>query len=218
MTMKNLQKRLRAWEAVAVVLATVLTMLGSSWTMAMGYATAINNALGVGGASVTRSDDDAFNYFPSDYSDPAALEAAYLAVCEEAESEGIVLLKNDNGALPLAADEKVSCFLTGSVKFNYSASGSSAADTSGYSSLRDALTGAGLRVNDSLWSWYAACGYGRTTKGKNYLINEAPWSEIPADVAATIGDYGTAIVTISRDSGEGKDINAKRRTALTAAI
>ena len=172
MTMKeNLRKRLRAWEAVTVILATLLTLLGSGWTMAMDYATPINNALGIGGASVTRSDDEAFNYFPSDYTDAAAREAAYLAICEEVEGEGIVLLKNENGALPLAADEKVSCFLTGSVKFNYSASGSSAADTSGYTSLKDALAAAGLSVNESLWNWYASCGYGRTTKGKNYLIN-----------------------------------------------
>lgn len=213
--MKNdLKKRLRTWEAVAVVLATLLTILGSSWTMATGYATAINNALGIGGASVTRSDDASFNYFPQEYADSAALEAAYLAVCEEVESEGIVLLKNDNGALPLAANDKVSCFLTGSVRFNYSASGSSAADTSGYSSLKDALSAAGLSVNESLWNWYDACGYGRTTKGKNYLINEAPWSEIPADVTATVGDYGIAIVTIARDSGEGKDINAKKSDSL----
>ena len=215
---KDMKKRLRAWEAMAVVFATLLTILGSSWTMAMGYATAINNALGIGGASVTRSEDDSFNYYPSEYTDAASLEAAYLAICEEVESEGIVLLKNENNALPLAGDEKVSCFLTGSVKFNYSASGSSAADTSGYSSLKDALSGVGLAVNESLWNWYASSEYGRTTKGKNYLINEAPWSEIPADVTATISDYGTAIVTISRDSGEGKDINAKKATALMVAI
>ena len=211
---ENLRKRLRAWEAVTVILATLLTLLGSGWTMAMDYATPINNALGIGGASVTRSDDEAFNYFPSDYTDAAAREASYLAICEEVEGEGIVLLKNENGALPLAADEKVSCFLTGSVKFNYSASGSSAADTSGYTSLKDALAAVGLSVNESLWSWYASCGYGRTTKGKNYLINEAPWSEIPADVTVTVGDYSTAIVTISRDSGEGKDINAKKSDSL----
>ena len=204
------KKSVRKWEAIAVILATLLTILGGSYSLAVSQAASINNALGVKGASINRSSDEAYIYFPSDYADPQAMEKAYLAVCEEVESEGIVLLRNENGALPLSADEKISCFLTGSVNFNYSASGSSAADTSAYSTLKDALGGAGLVVNEALWKWYESCGYGRTKKGSNYLINEAPWSEIPEDVIATLGEYNTAIVTLVRDSGEGKDINAKK--------
>ena len=124
------KKSVRKWEAIAVILATLLTILGGSYSLAVSQAASINNALGVKGASINRSSDEAYIYFPSDYADPQAMEKAYLAVCEEVESEGIVLLRNENGALPLSADEKISCFLTGSVNFNYSASGSSAADTS----------------------------------------------------------------------------------------
>lgn len=204
------KKSVRKWEAIAVILATLLTIVGGSYPLAISQAASINNALGVKGASIDRSSDESYIYFPSDYPDVQAMEKAYLAVCEEVESEGIVLLKNENGALPLSADEKVSCFLTGSVSFNYSASGSSAADTSSYSTLKDAISGAGLAVNEALWKWYESCGYGRTKKGSNYLINEAPWSEIPEDVTATINKYPVAVVTLVRDSGEGKDINAKK--------
>ena len=204
------KKSVRRWEAIAVVLATLFTIFCGSYSLAVSQAASINNALGLQGASVSRSDDAAYIYFPSAYADAQSLETAYLAVCEEVEGEGIVLLKNENGALPLSADEKISCFLTGSVNFNYSASGSSAADTSAYSTLKDAFTGVGLAVNEDLWNWYGSCGYGRTKKGSNYLINEAPWSEIPENVTATIGDYPTAVVTLVRDSGEGKDINAKK--------
>ena len=142
------KKSVRRWEAIAVVLATLFTIFCGSYSLAVSQAASINNALGLQGASVSRSDDAAYIYFPSAYADAQSLETAYLAVCEEVEGEGIVLLKNENGALPLSADEKISCFLTGSVNFNYSASGSSAADTSAYSTLKDAFTGVGLAVNE----------------------------------------------------------------------
>ena len=36
-----------------------------------------------------------------------------IEICKQIEGEGLVLLKNDNNALPLSKEEKVSCFLTG---------------------------------------------------------------------------------------------------------
>ena len=205
------KRRSGLWEALSVLLASLLVIVWVGSEIAVSQSAAINNALNVEGAQVSRSDDEAYQYFTRDYSDAEALEAAYLALCEEAESEGIVLLRNENNALPLQGEESVSLFLMGSVKFNYSASGSSAADTSGYASLKDALEKKGLKVNSALWDFYSGqSDYGRTTKGKNYLVNEVPYGQIPAEVSATFSDFGTAIVTIARDSGEGKDINANK--------
>lgn len=91
-------------------------------------------------------------------------------ICEQIEGEGLVLLKNENDALPLSDAEKVSCFLTGSVSFNYATSGSSEADTSGYTELKTALENEGLSVNAELWDFYKdktseEGGYGRYMTG-----------------------------------------------------
>ena len=77
------KKSVRRWEAIAVVLATLFTIFCGSYSLAVSQAASINNALGLQGASVSRSDDAAYIYFPSAYADAQSLETAYLAVCEE---------------------------------------------------------------------------------------------------------------------------------------
>lgn len=117
---------------------------------------AINDALGVAGSEINRSEDEKYQYFKSGYTadEYAKLQKDYLDVCEQIEGEGLVLLKNENNALPLADSEKVSCFLTGSVSFNYATSGSSGADTKGYTDFKTALENAELSVNEELWNFY----------------------------------------------------------------
>lgn len=71
----------------------------------------------------------------------------------------MVLLKNENSALPLAKNSKVSLYSANSVTFVYAGSGSSSnlpANVAKHAvSLKDGLTSAGLTVNESLWNWYS---------------------------------------------------------------
>lgn len=213
--MKLFKKRL--WEGLALGMTSVFVVVSGAYSIAMSQSAAINNALNISTSSIERSSDPQYQYFKSDYGadEYDKLQSDYLALGEEVESEGIVLLKNDNDALPLSSGEKVSTFLTGSVMFNYSASGSGAVNTEGYTDFKTALEGAGLEVNGALWNFYSdqitLLGMGRYKEGgTRYMVNEVPYSDISSDVTATFSEYGTAIVNIARNSGEGSDINSTR--------
>lgn len=214
--MKIFKRRL--WEGLSLGLTSVFVVVSGGYSIAMSQSAAINNALNISSSEIVRSDEEEYEYFKSDYGKDEydKLQADYLALAEQVESEGIVLLKNEKNALPLAEGEKVSTFLTGSVMFNYATSGSSAAETSDYTDLKTALGNAGLEVNETLWDFYATqvnvLGMGRYKEGTRYMVGEVPYSELAADsgVMASISEYGTAIVSIARNSGEGSDINSTR--------
>ena len=212
----NIFKR-RLWEGLSVALASLLVVTTGGLHIANSQSAAINDALGIPGSYIERSNEEQYQYFKAGYSanDYAKLEKDYLDVCEQVEGEGLVLLKNENNALPLAAAEKVSCLLTGSVSFNYATSGSSSADTKGYTDFKTALEGAGLSVNSDLWEFYEekiSDGYGRYKQGTLYIINEVLYNEY-GTVTSTFGEYSTAIVNIARDSGEGADLTASSNLA-----
>ena len=206
--MKKLYSK-KLWERVCAVVMSLLVLLYVGYGTAMDYAPQINYSLGISQGTVVSSNSGEYQYFTRDYSDAETLTAYLDAVGIEAENEGIVLLKNDNNALPLAAGSKVSLFMNGSVNFNYGSSGSSAANTEGYATLKDAMTTQGFQVNEDLWEFYTtgkAKRDKRTTIGNTYLVNEASWEKYDEDLIATFSDYDVAIVTLARNSGEGKDL------------
>ena len=205
--MKLFKRRL--WETLAVILATLFVITTGGYNLAMSNAGAINNALGIAGSEINRSTDEAYQYFPRTYTNDEEMRDYYTAVCEEVEGEGLVLLKNENTALPLANGTKVSLFLSGSTRFNYGSSGSSASDTGSYKNLKDALTEQGLSVNSSLWNFYSE-QKGRKKTGTTYKINEVAFEDIDASAISTVSEYSTAIVVFARDSGEGADISESR--------
>lgn len=202
----------RLWEGLSVACASLLVLTTGGYYIAMSRSRVINDALKIPGSQIERSDEEQYQYYKSAYAENEydKLQKDYLEICKQIEGEGLVLLKNDNNALPLSDAEKVSCFLTGSVNFNYATSGSSEADTSGYTDFKTALENAGLKVNADLWNFYKQqvdSGRGRYPQGTLYLIDEVPYSEW-GSVTSTFSEYSTAIVNIARDSGEGKDLTS----------
>ena len=224
--MAKLFKR-KLWEGLAVGMGSLLAVLSGGYSIAMSQYQALNFNLDVDTSTIERSTDPEYQYYESTYfdgdyeklndnylftGDYNELQSDFLALGEEIESEGIVLLKNQNDALPIAKGSKVSTFLTGSVTFNYATSGSSAADTEGYKNFKSALEEAGLEVNGQLWDFYDqqvnVLGMGRYKQGTLYMTNEVPYDQI--NCADTFAEYNTAIVNIARNSGEGADINSSR--------
>ena len=196
----------RLWESLAVVFASLLVLFSAGYNIAVANSATINNALNIGGSEIERSDEEEYQYFKRGYTTEDSLESFYKQVAEQTEAEGLVLLKND-GALPLGDGAEVSLVLTGAADIAYGSSGSSALPTTTYSNFKDVLTAEGFEVNEELWNFYTTGGgskYGRTTRGTNYLMNEAPLS---AYGSALDNISGTAIAVITRDTGEGKDIN-----------
>lgn len=217
---KKKKSKFAAWRSRSVVAATLAVILSVGTELAVAQSAMINSTLKCKTYEIVNNgeDDGDYTYFPSTYSTAEDVKAYGLSVCEEVESEGIVLLKNENNALPLAKGSKVSCFLYGAANLNYATSGSSGADTSSYKTLKAALedSDVGLTVNPDLWKFYEegnGAGYKPTKKLNRklgiqvYAANAAPWSALEGQTAS-VAQYGdAAIVVVSRASGEGMDIS-----------
>ena len=138
-----------------------------------------------------------------------------LALTQQVEAEGAALLMNNNNALPLAADAKVSTFSSSSVNLVYGGTGSGNIDASTADTLRTALEKVGVTVNPTLWDFYttgAGKDYARSKSGTvataSEVTAEVPWDVYTDEVKDSVAQYGdAAIVTLSRVGGEGADLS-----------
>ena len=150
-------------------------------------------------------------YFDSKYSSIAELKAAGEAKVREVEGEGIVLLKNENGALPLAAGSKVSLVGVTVMDPVYGGTGSGAVDADGAPNYYDVLTGAGFTVLDKpLLDYYVE----NEAKRDTYNIGEVKWKKVSKNHDDTIGQGEDVIYVVGRVGGEGDDVTAEKEDAL----
>ena len=150
-------------------------------------------------------------YFDSKYSSIADLKAAGEAKVREVEGEGIVLLKNENNALPLAAGSKVSLIGVTVMDPVYGGTGSGAVDADGAPNYYDVLTGAGFDVLDKpLLDYYVE----NEAKRNTYEIGEVRWKKVSKNHDDTIGQGEDAIYVVGRVGGEGDDVTAEKEDAL----
>jgi len=132
---------------------------------------------------------------------------AHAAVARLTATEGMVLLKNTNGALPLAAGKKLAAF--GNTSYEIITGGTGSGDVNeAYSvSLVDGLKNAGYAVNRELQGLYT--GYLKTAKAKRPKAKEfmplVPIQEkavTPAIASKIASAADAALITIGRNSGE----------------
>ena len=208
-------------KAVTPAFAILLGIVVTANTIALENAPQINDFLGVSTFKVVEAENaeaQDTEYFKSAYTNLADLMEDGRTLGETAMAEGTVLLRNENGALPMASDKrKVTLFGIGSVDPVYGGTGSGSVDASSAPTFKDALERNGnFTVNETLWNWYAAeeqQGYKRTmgdtgpgVKGVK-VMGEAPFAEVEAVAGNTFAEYGdAAIVVISRVGGEGSDM------------
>lgn len=132
---------------------------------------------------------------------------AYAQVEQEA-AEGTVLLKNENGALPLSEGERqVSLFGRATVDPLYVGGGAVAtsyADDSICVSLREALENRGFSVNSTLYDAYVNSGIKRTVDNPGEAPNSLYTDKVKASWRTKYNDV--AIVMLSRFAGEGNDL------------
>ena len=206
-----------------VLFVTLLCILIPAYDVMTAYSAMINNAMNIQSYRVVESDiaaDYDSEYFKADFSNPEAYAKAAAELCRQVEAEGLVLLTNQNGALPLPKQAKVSFFAQGAVYPGYGSTGSSAAKTDGYGSLRTAFEKKGFSVNGALWDWYAQKAARlrlNTVDGlvKTYRTNELPWEDVTAAQGESFANFGdAAIVVLTRDSGEGFDVSTKGSDGL----
>ena len=134
-------------------------------------------------------------------------------ICEE----GFVLLKNEDAALPLEKNAKISVFGKNSVNIVYGGSGSGEGNFADAPTLYDSLDAAGFSVNPVLKSFYeddSRSGAGRMANpaiednsNSTLPTGETPQIAYSHDVIASYGDYkDAALVVLSRIGGEGNDV------------
>lgn len=176
-----------------------------------------------------------FNEYKSDYVNEdgsfndKAMRDNSLKVALQTATEGTVLLENNNEALPLAKDSKISIFGISSSKYIFSSAGSGHLGITVTTNIQEACEDNGLHVNPKLSNAYTILGsrygnylteQGTTISGTSvgdkcyveYGINEAPWNELDKTsvgmVTNSFSDYGDAAVyIISRNDGEDGDTN-----------
>lgn len=134
----------------------------------------------------------------------------YLDTAAKMVSEGIVMLKNENNALPLDTDKEVAVF--GRIQFHYYKSGTGSGgmvNVTKVVNILDGLIDNGVKVNEKLLDTYR-----NWDKENPFDLGEGwggePWSqkEMPLDeglVKETAKSCETAIVIIGRTAGEEQD-------------
>ncbi|MDO4853074.1 MAG: glycoside hydrolase family 3 C-terminal domain-containing protein [Clostridia bacterium] len=224
---------------LSTVMALVLVVAIVANVVLTGPLSTVMNMYFGKGEAVVKQDPNAANldanYYTKDYADGNALLDAAQKLAVEIESEGIVLLKNDNAALPLAAGEKnVSLFGRTSVDPIYTGAGSAATEATPVS-YREAFEAAGYSINPTLYDFYAnhkisteaiptkfMTGMGPmdvSYTGRGFIsamgsaafigdiIAEVPVTDYPESLKDSFASYnGAAIVVIGRVGGEGCDL------------
>ncbi|RMI09358.1 beta-glucosidase [Cellulomonas triticagri] len=195
---------------VIAVVANILLGVYSNWVASqLGTGTyTVNNADG------TEDWDTAYN--TADYDTAEDAEAAADALVQEIAAEGIVLLKNEGGALPLTGDApQVTLLGRTAADPVYGGSGSGSTDTSTAVNFRDGLENAGIGVNGTVYDELAdfAADAPKTNivmdqpSQSVYNIGEMPVADYSDDARASFADYSdAAVVVIGRAGGEGGDL------------
>ena len=147
----------------------------------------------------------------------------YLETAAGAAAEGIVMLKNDNGALPLSKDEVVSVF--GRIQLHYYKSGTGSGgmvNVSKVTGIVDGLLESGVKLNEELLNVYKKWDEENPYDLGDGWGNE-PWSqvEMPLDeqlVADAAQKGSTAVVIIGRTAGEEMDATLTEGSFLLTAL
>lgn len=123
----------------------VLSIVGTG--VANTYRGALDDTLGT--ESYVTINDDSAARFKTDYATIEDMATAARDIAIREGEEGTVVMKNDNGVLPLKANTNVALF--GLAAYNVYGPKGGNADAA---SLADALAGAGLNVNETLKDYY----------------------------------------------------------------
>lgn len=203
----------------------VLSIVGTG--VANTYRGALDDTLGT--ESYVTINDDSAARFKTDYATIEDMAAAARDIAIREGEEGTVVMKNDNGVLPLKANANVALF--GLAAYNVYGPKGGNADAA---SLADALAGAGLNVNETLKDYYLTNIINMHTEmranrwtGKEvpttvydhmyvsapgdwttYQIAEVPPTEfealgVPADWKSAIAKDSIGICVFARGAGEG---------------
>ena len=135
---KTKRKHITPWKILAIICAVVMIVSIPLSIFLQKFDNTV--AAFVGGTFWNlQNEDPSAQYFTSDFASAEEMVDYGLVLCQQVEAEGAALLMNNNNALPLASDAKVSTFSTSSANLVYGGTGSGNIDASSADTLRTAL-------------------------------------------------------------------------------
>ncbi|MBR4210627.1 MAG: glycoside hydrolase family 3 protein [Lachnospiraceae bacterium] len=215
-------KRYQKWLGLTAAFALLTSAVVSLASAAFYYSGYVNSFLGLTGTT-TAVEGDTY-YYPSIYGEMNAANSDRLIDAEKAHNiaamhEGTVMVRNENGALPLASEERaVTIFGNNAADPVYRANAGNAsfnADRGGM--LYEAFEAAGLRINPVLREAYENSGVRRNSVPSrgNSSIGEVPVSFYTDAMKASFAEYSdAALVLFTRYGGEGVDLDVQDASGL----
>lgn len=134
----------------------------------------------------------------------------YLSTAAQAVAEGIVMLKNDRGALPLQENEQIAVFGRAQLHYYKSGTGSGGmVNVSHVTDIPEGLKEHGIRLDETVLSAYTAWD-AENPYGTGSGWGGEPWSqqEMPVDISLVreaANRCKRAVVIIGRTAGEEQD-------------
>ncbi len=210
-------RKYQKWIGLTALFALLFSLALSLTSSAFYYSGYVNSFLGLTGKTIAVEGDT--NYYPSAYGELNAVNADRLMAdekehCIRAMHEGTVMLRNENGALPLSASERrVTIFGNNAADPVYRANAGNASFSGEYGgTLYEAFEQAGFRVNPTIRGAYENSGVRRNSVASrgNSSIGEVPVSFYTDAMKASFGEYAdVAFVLFTRYGGEGVDLDLK---------
>ena len=210
-------RKRQKWIGLTALFALLFSMTVSLSSSAFYYSGYVNSFLGLTGQTIAIEGDT--NYYPSAYGELNAENADRLMADEKAHSiramhEGTVMLRNENGALPLSvAERSVTIFGNNAADPVYRANAGNASFSAEYGgTLYEAFEQAGFRVNPTIRDAYENSGVRRNSVASrgNSSIGEVPESFYTDAIKASFDEYAdVAFVLFTRYGGEGVDLDMK---------
>lgn len=203
---------------VAVLLAFVMVLLTVVVAVGIPLANNYKNMVSMFLSQTTFTAEGGSNpqYFTSDYATADEVDKAATELSIQIEREGMVLMKNENNALPLLNGAKISLLGQCSVDLVYGGAGAGSIDTSQVDDLKTVLEANGFDVNETLWKFYTE-GAGSTYRKAvpnimgqgGFSVNEVPMNVYSEEALASMDEYNdAAIIVVGRSGSESVDLSA----------
>ena len=176
---KAKRKTITLWKVLTILCAIVMILFVPLSVLAAKFDNTMAARFG-GSFWKLQNEDTNAQYYTSDFNSAEEMVNYGLALTQQVEAEGAALLMNNNNALPLAADAKVSTFSSSSVNLVYGGTGSGNIDASTADTLRTALEKVGVTVNPTLWDFYTVGAGKDYARAKSGMV--ATSSEVTAEV------------------------------------
>lgn len=199
------KKKFAMWTSINAVLLVVVIAVNivvSQWSLALDL------FLGQIGAGGTNSET-----YISDYQSDEDLNKALLDFSKEVGQESVVLMKNENQTLPLAAGTEISIFGANTASWSKVGGGSGNVDVSSgaHITLRSTLEDAGLPVNSGLYDYYE--------KLPAEEVAATTWSAVSSLAGNSSENQGKAAFMVFSNQGtEGEDLAEGSLTVTDAQI